>query len=337
MKTVSQHRERVEYTQAGTDFEVREETQLQIPARFPETSVAVLIPCFNEAAAITETIAAFKRELPGALIYVYDNNSRDDTAALAAAAGAIVRHEPLQGKGHVVRRMFSDIEADIYVLVDGDGTYDASSASKMVELLEQNHLDLVNGVRVTDCKGAYRPGHRFGNTLLTGLVASLFGNRFQDLLSGYKVFSRRFIKSFPALSTGFEIETELAVHALELRMPVAERPTVYKERQQGSVSKLNTWRDGLRILRMIVLFLKEKRPLYFFSMIGLAMATLAVLLAVPLLDTYLRTGLVPRFPTAILSTGLMILAFLSFVAGVILDTVTRAHLATKRLIYLNTR
>jgi glycosyltransferase involved in cell wall biosynthesis len=336
MKIVSQHREGVERAQAA-DFEVKEETQLHIPARFPETSVAVLIPCFNEAAAIVGTIEAFRRALPGALIYVYDNNSSDDTAALAAAASAIVRHEPLQGKGNVVRRMFSDIEADIYVLVDGDGTYDASSACTMVELLEKNHLDLVNGVRVTESAGAYRPGHRFGNTLLTGLVASLFGNRFQDLLSGYKVFSRRFIKSFPALSTGFEIETELAVHALELRMPLAETPTAYKERPQGSVSKLNTWRDGIRILRMIVLFLKEKRPLYFFSMIGLMMATLAILLALPLLDTYLRTGLVPRFPTAILSTGLMILAFLSFVAGVILDTVTRAHLATKRLIYLNTR
>jgi glycosyltransferase involved in cell wall biosynthesis len=334
MRIVSQHRER---TQAGADFEVKEETQLRIPGRFPETSVAVLIPCFNEAAAIAETILAFKRELPGALIYVYDNNSSDDTVALAAAAGAIVRHEPLQGKGNVVRRMFSDIEADIYVLVDGDGTYDASSACTMVELLRENHLDMVNAVRVTACKGAYRPGHRFGNSLLTGLVASLFGNRFQDLLSGYKVFSRRFIKSFPALSTGFEIETELAVHALELRMPVAETSTVYKERPQGSVSKLNTWRDGIRIMRMIVLFLKEKRPLYFFSMIGLTMATVAVLLAIPLLETYLKTGLVPRFPTAILSTGLMILAFLSFVAGVILDTVTRAHLATKRLIYLNTR
>lgn len=337
MKVVSQHREHVDRTQSSAGFEVKEETRLHIPARFPETSIAVLIPCFNEAAAITETIAAFKHELPNALIYVYDNNSSDDTAALAAAAGAIVRHEPLQGKGNVVRRMFSDIEADIYVLVDGDGTYDASSACKMVELLREDHLDMVNAVRVTECKGAYRPGHRLGNSLLTALVASFFGNRFQDLLSGYKVFSRRFVKSFPALSTGFEIETELTVHALELRMPVAETPTAYKERPQGSISKLNTWRDGIRILRMIVLFLKEKRPLYFFSVIGLTMATLSVLLALPLLDTYLRTGLVPRFPTAILSTGLMILAFLSFVAGVILDTVTRAHLATKRLFYLNTR
>jgi glycosyltransferase involved in cell wall biosynthesis len=331
------HHESVERSQVSAAFEVKEETQLHLPVRFPDTSVAVLIPCFNEAAAISETVAAFKRELPGALIYVYDNNSSDDTARVAAAAGALVRHELLQGKGNVVRRMFSDIDADIYVLVDGDGTYDAASAGKMVELLREHHLDMVNAVRVTDCKGAYRPGHRFGNTVLTGLVASLFGNRFQDLLSGYKVFSRRFIKSFPALSTGFEIETELAVHALELRMPVAETPTAYKERPQGSVSKLNTWRDGIRILRMIVLFVKEKRPLYFFSMIGLAMATLAILLALPLLDTYLRTGLVPRFPTAILSTGLIILAFLSFVAGLILDTVTRAHLATKRLIYLNTR
>jgi Glycosyl transferase family 2 len=337
MRIVSEHRERGEPTLAGAGFEVKEDTELRIPARSPGTSVAVLIPCFNEAAAIAGTIMAFKQALPGALIYVYDNNSSDDSTALAAAAGAVVRHEPMQGKGNVVRRMFADIEADVYVLVDGDDTYDAFSACKMIALLHENNLDMVNAVRVTGCKDAYRPGHRFGNALLTGLVASLFGNRFQDLLSGYKVFSRRFVKSFPALSTGFEIETELAVHALELRMPVAEMPTAYKERPQGSVSKLNTWRDGTRILRMIILFLKEKRPLYFFSVIGLVTATVAVALAVPLLDTYLRTGLVPRFPTAILSTGLMILAFLSFVAGVILDTVTRGHLATKRLIYLNTR
>ncbi len=236
-----------------------------------------------------------------------------------------------------MRRMFADIDADIYVLVNGDGTYDPLTARAMIALLQTEHLDMVNGVRVTDRKDAYRHGHRFGNTLLTGLVAWLFGNRFQDLLSGYKVFSRRFIESFPALSRGFEIETELAVHALELCIPVAETPRVYKERPHGSLSKLNTWRDGIRILWMIILFLKEKRPFYFFSLIGLAAATLAVVLALPLLDTYLKTGLVPRFPTAILATGLMILAFLRFIAGVILDAVTRSHLATKRLIYLNTR
>lgn len=301
------------------------------------TSVAVLIPCYNEATTIAETISAFRHALPDAAIYVYDNNSGDATSTAAAAAGAIVRHEPLRGKGNVVRRMFSDVDADIYVLTDGDATYDARSAPAMIALLEKEHLDMVNGVRVTDIKAAYRPGHRFGNALLTGLVSSLFGNRFQDMLSGYKVFSRRFVKSFPALSAGFEIETELTVHALELRMPVAEIKTEYKDRPNGSTSKLNTYRDGIRILWMIILFLKEKRPFFFFGIIAACFATVAVLVSFPLLDTYLKTGLVPRFPTAILSTGLMILAFLSFVAGLILDTVTRTHLATKRLIYLNTR
>lgn len=337
MEIISRRIEQARSTHSGAIFEIKTEIPVRLSEPFAGARVAVLIPCFNEASTIGDTVLAFAQALPSAAIYVYDNNSSDDTAALAAAAGAIVRHEPLQGKGNVVRRMFSDVEADIYVLVDGDGTYDPSAMPSMIALLQEKHLDMVNGVRVTDLKTAYRPGHRFGNAILTGLVASLFGDQFQDLLSGYKVFSRRFIKSFPALSSGFEIETELAVHALELRMPVAETPTVYKDRPQGSVSKLNTWRDGIRILRMIVLFLKEKRPLFFFSMIGLTNAILAIVLALPLLDTYLKTGLVPRFPTAILSTGLMILAFLSFVAGLILDTVTRAHLATKRLIYLNTR
>ncbi len=337
MEIISQRIEQSRSAHSGAIFEVKTEIPLSLSEAFHGARVAVLIPCFNEAGTIGATVLGFGQALPAAVIYVYDNNSSDDTAALAAAAGAIVRHEPLQGKGNVVRRMFSDVEADIYVLVDGDGTYNPSAVGSMIALLHKNHLDMVNGVRVTDLKSAYRPGHRFGNTVLTGLVASLFGNRFQDLLSGYKVFSRRFVKSFPALSSGFEIETELAVHALELRMPVAETPTVYKDRPNGSVSKLNTWRDGIRILRMIILFLKEKRPLFFFSVIGFANAALATVLALPLLDTYLKTGLVPRFPTAVLSTGLMIVAFLSFVAGLILDTVTRAHLATKRLIYLNTK
>lgn len=337
MKIISEHRERMTVARDGADFEVKEEALVGLSGRASGAKVAVLIPCFNEATTIGETIASFRYALPGVPIYVYDNNSSDDTVAVAAAAGAIVRHEPLQGKGNVVRRMFSDVEADVYVLADGDGTYDASAAPAMIMLLEKDHVDMVNGVRVTDIKSAFRPGHRFGNAIFTGLVAFLFGNRFQDMLSGYKVFSRRFIKSFPALSSGFEIETELAVHALELRMAVAETPTVYKDRPRGSVSKLSTWRDGIRILWTIALFLKEKRPLFFFSAVGFSVATLSILLAIPLLEEYLKTGLVPRFPTAILSTGLMILAFLSFVAGLILDTVTRAHLATKRLIYLNTK
>jgi glycosyltransferase involved in cell wall biosynthesis len=280
-------------------------------------------------------VKEFQKALPSAAIYVYDNNSTDDTRELAAAAGAIVRSETLQGKGNVVRRMFADIEAEVYVLVDGDGTYDASSATRLVETLLANSLDMVNGARVATTDQAYRRGHAFGNKLLTGTVAAIFGNRIRDMLSGYRVMSRRFVKSFPALAAGFEAETELTVHALELRLPIAEIETPYRDRPPGSQSKLHTFRDGFRILRTIVRLVKEERPFAFFSGTAVLLATLSVILAWPLVVGYFETGLVPRLPTAVLVTGLMILAFMSFVAGLILDTVTHGRRELKRLHYLN--
>ena len=300
-----------------------------------DLSIAVLIPCYNEEVAIAKVVKDFKAELPQANIYVYDNNSTDDTVAKAKSAGAIVRREKIQGKGNVVRRMFADVEADIYVLVDGDDTYDASSIKQMITLLEDEKLDMVNGARVTDIKEAYRFGHRFGNRLLTKLVQMLFGNEIEDMLSGYRVFSRRFVKSFPALSTGFEIETELTVHALELKMPIAEVKTPYKNRPQGSVSKLHTYRDGFRILKSILTLLKEERPLLFFSTLFIFLFFLSVGLAWPIFIEYLKTGLVPRLPTAVLSTGIMILAFLSLFSGLILDTVTHGRWEIKRMRYLS--
>lgn len=296
--------------------------------------VAVLVPCYNEAVTIGTVVRDFQAALPHATVYVYDNNSKDDTRHKAAQARAIVRGEPLQGKGNVVRRMFADIEADIYVLVDGDDTYDASAAPRLIELLETESLDMVNAARVTEIKDAYRPGHRFGNLMLTGMVQQIFGKRIGDMLSGYRVFSRRFVKSFPALSSGFEIETELTVHALELRMPIAEAPTRYKDRPEGSVSKLRTFRDGFRILKTIAILLKEERPLQFFSWIFGLLAATSILLAWPVLTEYLRTGLVPRFPTAILATGTMLLAFHSLFSGLVLDTVTHGRREMKRMAYL---
>ena len=296
--------------------------------------VAVLVPCHNEAIAIGSVVHDFRAALPGATVYVYDNNSTDETAAVAASAGAVVVNEPLQGKGNVVRRMFADIEADVYVLVDGDGTYDASAAPALVHELLSSQLDMVNALRVESAKGAYRPGHRFGNRLLTSMVTTIFGRRMRDMLSGYRAFSRRFVKSFPALSAGFEIETELTIHALELRMPIAEIPTHYAERPAGSTSKLRTYRDGARILRTIAVLVKEERPLQFFSMGGLILALAAVLLAIPLYQAYVETGLVLRLPTAVLVTGLMLLAFLSVTCGLVLDTVTRGRRELKRLHYL---
>ncbi|BDG10375.1 glycosyltransferase family 2 protein [Anaeromyxobacter paludicola] len=299
--------------------------------------VAILVPCLNEEAAIEAVVRGFRAALPGAPVYVYDNGSTDRTVERARAAGAVVRTEPLRGKGNVVRRMFADVEAEVYVLVDGDDTYDAAAAPRLVAKLEDEQLDMVCAARVTDAVAAYRPGHRFGNALLTGLVARIFGNRFRDILSGYRVFSRRFVKSFPALSAGFEIETELTVHALELRMPVAEVDTAYRERPAGSASKLNTWRDGVRILRTILALAREERPLLFFSVASALLTTLALALAAPLVPTYLETGLVPRMPTALLSTGLVILASLSLACGLVLDTVTRGRRELKRLQYLRWR
>jgi len=297
--------------------------------------IAVLIPCFNEEAAIGRVVKDFRAVLPEALIYVYDNNSRDRSAAVAAEAGAIVRHESLQGKGNVVRRMFADVEADVYVMVDGDDTYHAASAPALVQALLAGQLDMVNGARVTEVQAAYRPGHRLGNIMLTALVAFVFGKRTADMLSGYRVFSRRFVKSFPTLVSGFEIETELTVHALELRMPIMEMATPYKDRPAGSVSKLSTFKDGFRILFMIGKLVKEERPLESFSITAVLLALVAMTLAWPVFVTFLGTGLVPRLPTAVLSMGLMILAFLALACGLILETVTRGRRELKRLAYLS--
>lgn len=303
------------------------------PAR-PAPRIAVLVPCYNEEVTITSVIADFRAALPDATIYVYDNNSRDRTIEVARAAGAVVGREILQGKGNVIRRMFADIEADVYVLVDGDATYHAPSATGMVELLLADRLDMVNGTRITEVEAAYRPGHRLGNLVLTGIVRTIFGDRIKDMLSGYRVFSRRFVKSFPALSGGFETETEFTVHALELGMPIGELETPYRERPPGSQSKLNTVRDGIRILLTIIRLVKEERPLQFFAVSGAVLFVIALVLVGPVLTEFARTGLVPRFPTAILATGLVGLAFLSFTCGLILDTVARGRTEVKRLAYL---
>ena len=296
--------------------------------------VAVLIPCYNEAAAIAGVVRDFRAALPNAMIFVYDNNSTDDTCEVARRAGAIVRREPQRGKGNVVRRMFADVEADVFVLVDGDDTYDAACVRGLIDRLLQDSLDMVNAARTAQSDGAYRRGHRFGNLFLTGCVAYVFGNQLSDMLSGYRVFSRRFVKSFPALSAGFEIETELTVHALELRLPIAEVPTPYGERPEGSASKLNTYRDGVRILMTIFNLVKLEKPLQFFGVLFLLLALAAVAIEVPVITTYLHTGLVPRLPTAVLGTGMMLLAFLSLVCGLVLDTVTRGRIELKRLHYL---
>jgi len=301
---------------------------------FEKARLAVLIPCRNEAATVAGVIRDFKEALPGAAIFVYDNQSDDDTSRIAAQARAIVRSESLPGKGNVVRRMFSDIEADVYVLVDGDDTYAASAAPAMIQKLEDETLDMVVGARVASNDSAYPAGHRFGNALLTRLVAFLFGNRISDMLSGYRVFSRRFVKSFPALSTGFEIETELTVHALELKMPLEEMTFPYRARPADSASKLNTYRDGWHILKTIVKLTKEERPMLVFGLLALLLALASLILAWPLFVTYVDTGLVPRFPTAILATGLMLLACLSIACGAILDTVTLGRREIKRLNYL---
>jgi glycosyltransferase involved in cell wall biosynthesis len=295
--------------------------------------IAVLIPCYNEALSIAGVVSDFAKAIPDASIYVYDNNSTDDTRERALQAGAIVRTESFQGKGSVVRRMFADIEAEVYVLVDGDGTYDAASATAMVHRLLVESLDMVNGARTATTSLAFRRGHVLGNRMLTGTVALIFGNRLSDMLSGYRALSRRFVKSFPALSTGFETETELTVHALELKLPLAEIPTPYQDRK-GSESKLRTYRDGFRILRTIVRLVKEERPFQFFSTVAAFLFAAGLILGWPLLTHYLDTGLVPRFPTAILAMGLTILAFVSFVTGLILDTVTLGRREMKRLHYL---
>jgi glycosyltransferase involved in cell wall biosynthesis len=296
--------------------------------------LAVLIPCCNEETAIAKVIGDFRAALPEATIYVYDNNSSDHTVEVARAAGAVVRHEKHQGKGNVVRRMFADVDADLYVLVDGDATYDAASVRAMIARLVKDRLDMVVGVRVDQEKAAYRLGHRTANRMLTRFFAFAFNAIFSDILSGYRVLSRRFVKSFPVLSSGFEIETELAMHTLEVDLAMAEVFTPYYARPEGSASKLNTWRDGFRIMATIVDLYRSERPLPFFFMIGIALAIVSVILAIPIFVTYFEEGLVPRLPTAVLSTGLMLLAFLSIIAGLVLDTVTRGRREVKRLAYL---
>lgn len=296
--------------------------------------IAVLLPCYNEEAAIAATVAGFRAALPDAAIYVYDNNSKDRTAEVAAAAGAIVRTERMQGKGHVVRRMFADVEADIYVMADGDATYDAAAAPALVVKLVGEQLDMVVGTRVHQAADAYRRGHVLGNRTMTGILAQLFGRTFTDIFSGYRVFSRRFVKSFPALARGFETETEISVHALELAMPVGEVETAYGARPEGSESKLSTYRDGWRILKTILHLYRIERPVMFYGSFALLLALLAVAISIPLAITYARTGLVPRFPTAILATGLIILAALCFFTGLILDTVVRGRREVRRLHYL---
>lgn len=299
-----------------------------------EPRIAVILPCYNEEAAIAQTVAAFRTALPSAAIYVYDNNSADRTMAVAEAAGAVVRSERMQGKGSVVRRMFADVEADIYVMADGDATYDAAAAPAMIERMLVDGLDMVVGTRVHDVAEAYRRGHVLGNRAMTGLLARLFGRSFTDIFSGYRVFSRRFVKSFPVLSAGFEIETEISVHALELKMPVGEVETLYLARPEGSASKLSTYSDGFRIVRMILTLYRIEKPLLFFGLVAGLLALLAVFLTVPLAMTYAETGLVPRLPTAILATGLVILSALSLFAGLILDTVVRGRQEMRRLAYL---
>ncbi|UZK66436.1 glycosyltransferase family 2 protein [Sphingomonas sp. M1-B02] len=297
--------------------------------------IAVLLPCYNEEAAIAQTIAGFRYALPGATIYVYDNNSSDRTMAVARDAGAVVRQERMQGKGNVVRRMFADVDADVYVMADGDATYDPASAAAMVERVREEGLDMIVGTRVHEAVEAYRRGHVLGNRVMTGILARLFGRSFTDIFSGYRVFSRRFVKSFPVLSAGFEIETEISVHALELKMPVGEVETRYFARPEGSESKLSTYRDGFRIARTILTLYRIERPMLFFGLIAALFALLALGLSVPLVVTYAQTGLVPRFPTAILVTGLMILAFLNLFTGLILDTVVRGRREMRRLAYLS--
>jgi glycosyltransferase involved in cell wall biosynthesis len=297
--------------------------------------VAVLIPCYNEALTIAAVVTGFMAALPDAKIFVYDNNSADGTAAIAADAGAAVRRETMQGKGHVVRRMFRDIEADFYIMVDGDATYDASLAPKMLALAAENGIDLVNYVRQGEEQASYRRGHRFGNQLLTGIVSRIFGDRIQDMLSGFKLFSRRFVKSFPALAGGFDTETELTIHALQLTMPVAHVTGPYKGRPEGSASKLNTFRDGFRILWIILVLFKHERPMQLFGLIAAALALLSIALGVPVVIDFINTGLVRRLPTALLATGLMLTGALSFVTGLILDTVSRGRRESRMLAYLS--
>jgi glycosyltransferase involved in cell wall biosynthesis len=297
--------------------------------------IAVMIPCYNEEKSITSVINGFRQSLPTACIYVYDNNSTDNTIEQALAAGAIVRIEEKQGKGNVVSRMFADIDADAYVMVDGDGTYDASQAHQLVDKLLTGPYDMVNGKRVETAAKNYRLGHRLGNAVLTGLVGLLFSRRITDMLSGYKIFSRRYVKSFPAQPKGFEIETELTVHALQMGMATTEVETKYRDRMEGSVSKLNTWTDGFRILKTIIRLMKNERPFEFFTVIGAMIALVATLFFNPIFINYLQTGFVPRLPTMVLISGLGVCSLLSILTGVLLEAITQSKREVRRLHYLS--
>lgn len=305
------------------------------PDPLADVSVAVLIPCFNEERTIARVVDDFRRALPRAAIYVFDNASTDDTRAVALAAGASVVSEPRRGKGNVVRRMFADVDADVYVMADGDGTYDASAAPQLVQRLVEDSVDMVVGTRSGVTEDAGRSGHAFGNRLFNILYTQLFGDDFSDIFSGYRVLSRRFVKTFPALSGGFEIETEMSVHASQLKLPIAEVPLPYGRRVEGAPSKLNTFRDGFRILRTFVFLLKETSPVRFYGLLAAVVALASIVLAVPLVRTYLETGLVPRFPTAILSTGLMVIAALLATCGLILDSLAFSRREQKRILYLS--
>ncbi|MEQ8558378.1 MAG: glycosyltransferase [Henriciella sp.] len=297
--------------------------------------IAVTLPCYNEAATIAAVIADFRKALPEAEIYVFDNNSTDGTAAIARQAGAIVRTETRQGKGYVVQRIFADVEADIYVMADGDGTYDAALAPTLVELMKRNHVEMVVGTRANVTRDAGRGGHAFGNRIFNILFNAMFGRQFTDIFSGYRVFSRRFAKSFPAVSGGFEIETEMSVHACQIGVPTMERPTPYGVRPEESPSKLKTFRDGFRILGLFFMLAKETRPAAFFGAIGLVLTVLALTLAAPLLVTYFETGLVPRLPTAVLSMGLVMIGTVAAVCGLILDSLARSRVEAKRSVFLS--
>jgi len=323
----------VQLAAAGRLPQAKPGWRLEAPSP-PDPRVAVLIPCCNEEAAIAKVITDFHASLPQAVVYVYDNNSHDRTAFVARAAGAVVRAEPLQGKGHVVRRMFADVEADVFFLVDGDDTYDATAAPAMLKLLLGQRLDMVNAARVTAQNAAYRRGHRLGNVVLSAMVRGVFGGRISDVLSGYRAFSRRFVKSFPALAGGFETETEFTVHALELEMPIGEIDASYRERPAGSSSKLRTWSDGLRILRTILILVKEGRPLLFFATTGTVLLLVALGIGAPVVMEFLHTGLVPKLPSALLATGLVLLSSLTLVCGLVLDSVERGRKEMKRLAYL---
>lgn len=298
--------------------------------------LAILIPCFNEEITIVKVIKSFQKVFPKASIYIYDNNSTDQTVTNAKKAGAVVGHELCQGKGHVVRRMFRDIDADIYLMVDGDDTYDATTAPHMVELLNQEKLDMVVAARQAKSH-AYPAGHSFGNKMFNCILKLIFKSHFKDILSGYRVFSRKFVKSFPALTTGFDIETELSIHALDMNLPTAEVDSLYKERPQGSTSKLNTYQDGILILWRIFVLFKEVRPFVFFGLFSLLCVFLAGYLGYPIIDTYLKTGLVPRLPTAVLTASLVIISFLSLTCGVVLESLNRSRREFKRIFYLNVK